>query len=127
MYTLQDYENAKARLESLSAKWENYAGNNPDKYRADIADARVKLHEIEIALKSSGLLPRTAEEERNHQLDLAFPNARSKEVVTWKCKTYMRRFTPVATSLSGKSVNAWSKSWEPVAEQGYTSQETPSK
>ena len=116
MYTLQDYEDAKTELNAVSAKWENYSGNNPDKFRADIATARTKLHEIEVSLKSSGLLPRTAEEERDYQLDRAFPKARSKEVVTWEGKKYKRRFIPVATTLSGKTVKAWSKSWEPVAE-----------
>lgn len=115
MYTLQDYEDAKAELNSVSANWENYSGNNPNKFRADIASARTKLHEIEISLKSSGLLPRTADEERDHQLDLAFPNARSNDVVIWEGKKYKRRFVPVATSLSGKTVKAWSKSWEPFA------------
>ncbi|MDP2440195.1 MAG: hypothetical protein U1D36_07735 [Hydrogenophaga sp.] len=115
MYTLQHHEDAKIKLNSLSAKRENYTGNNPDKYRADIAAARTKLHEIEVSLKTSGLLPRTTKEERDHQLDLAFPNARSKEVVTWEGKKYKRCFVPVATSLSGKTVKAWSKSWEPLA------------
>lgn len=117
MYTLQHYEEARSKLESLSAKWESYTGNNPEKYRAEIASARVELHAIETALKLSGVLPRTPDEERSHQLDLAFPNARSKEVVTWEGQKYVRRFIPVATSLSGKTVKAWSKSWEPVAAQ----------
>ena len=82
MYTLQDYENAKTELNSVSVKWENYSGNSPDKFMADIATARTELHEIEVFLRSSGLLPRTVEEERDQQLDRAFQNARSKEVVT---------------------------------------------
>jgi hypothetical protein len=117
-YTLQDYESAKADLESLNAKWENYSGNNPDKYRASIQDAQVRVHEITSVLKAAGTLPRTANEERDHQLDLAFPNAKSREVVLWQGKKYVKRFTPAAKSLSGKTVKAWSKIWESVGEQG---------
>jgi hypothetical protein len=102
-YTLQDYESAKADLESLNAKWENYSGNNPDKYRASIQDAQEKVHEISVALKAAGSLPRTADEERDHQLDLAFPNAQSREVVSWHGKKFMRRFTYRKQSLGQNS------------------------
>lgn len=81
MYTIEDHAAAKARLESLNQRWENYDGNNPNKYTADIAAARADLHLIEEGLKQTGLLPRTEIEERDLQLDKAFPNTQSKQAV----------------------------------------------
>lgn len=115
-YTLDDYAAATAELEALNTKWEDYSGNNPNKYRADIEAARAKLNSIEIELKESGLVLRTATEERDALLDAAFPNAKSREVVEWQGKKYMCRFSPVSTSLSGKSVNAWHKYWKEIHE-----------
>lgn len=117
MYTLDDHAAAKTELEVLNNKYENYSGNNPNRFRADIETAKAKLHSIESHLKSTGELPRTLEEERDIQLDLAFPNAQSRQVVEWQGKRYMRRFTPVARSLSGKTVKGgWHKYWEEVRE-----------
>ncbi|WP_442775895.1 hypothetical protein [Sphaerotilus montanus] len=114
LYILEEYIAAKATLDSLNAKWDNYSGNNPDKFRADIEAARAKLHSIETELKANGSLARTATEERDALLDAVFPNAQSREVVEWHGKKYMRRFTPISKSLSGKTVNAWHKYWEEV-------------
>lgn len=112
MYTIEDHAVAKAMLESLNQRWENYDGNNPNKYKADIAAARAALHSIEESLKQTGLLPRAEIEERDLQLDKAFPNAQSKQVVEWQGKRYVRCFSPVSTSLSAKTVKAWRKYWE---------------
>ena len=43
-YTLTDHSKAKAKLQALQAKWENYSGNNPNKFQAEIADAMAELH-----------------------------------------------------------------------------------
>jgi len=115
-YTLTDHSKAKAKIQALKAKWENYSGNNPNKFQADIADAMAELHSIEVELKKSGELAQTLIEKRDALLDEAFPNARSQQVVDWQGKKYMRRFSPVSTSLSGKTVKAWNKYWEEVVE-----------
>ncbi|MGL4188660.1 MAG: hypothetical protein ACRCTM_07240 [Sphaerotilus sulfidivorans] len=114
MYTLEDYAAAKAKLESLNKMRENYDGNNPNKYQAKIETAKADLHLIEESLKQSGLLSRTETEERDLQLDAAFPNAQSRQVVEWKSRKYMRRFSPVSKSLSGKTVKDWRGYWEEV-------------
>lgn len=57
MYTLEDLQAARADLERWQGRWENYSGNNPDKYRADIKLARAKVELIEADLKVRGLLP----------------------------------------------------------------------
>lgn len=114
MHTLDDYKAAKAELEQLNQKWENYSGNNPDKFRANITAAGAKVRSIEAQLKAAGLIPRTPQEDLEHRLDSAFPDARSKQVVEFGGKRYMRRFTPLGKSLSGKTVTEWSKSWEEV-------------
>ena len=115
-YTTEDYAAAKARLERLTDQMASYSGNNPNKHRADVAAARATLHQIETDLKARGVLPRTSDEERDALLDSAFPNAQSKEVVEWQGRRYVRRFSPVSKSLSGKTVNEWHKFWEEVAE-----------
>jgi hypothetical protein len=116
LYTLTDHSEAKAKLEALNAKWKNYSGNNPNKFQADIAVARAELHSIEVELKKTGELAQTPIEKRNALLDEAFPDAKSRQVVDWQGKKYIRRFSPVSTSLSGKTVKEWHKYWEDVAE-----------
>ena len=116
MYTLEDYEKAKAGLARWNAAWDNYTGNNPDKYHADIKAAARKVREIEQYLKSSGVLELNEREKLEKELDRAFPNAKSKEVVRYEGKKYRRRFFPLEKSRSGKTVTEWGKSWELVAE-----------
>lgn len=115
MATLQDYEDAKRELEKWQAAWDNYDGNNPDKYRTDISNARARLHQIEQALKQEGLLPLTEHETLERELDRRFPNAKSKQLVEHEGKRYMRRFTPVAKSRSGNTVKEWHRWWEEVS------------
>lgn len=114
MYTLDDFNAAKAELEELNQCWKDYSGNNPNKYRASINAAGAKVRAIEAELKAAGLLQRTPQEELEQRLDLAFPNAHSKQIVEFKGKRYVRRFTPLRKSLSGKTVTEWGKSWEEV-------------
>ena len=115
MYTLNDYKAAKVELERLNQQWENYSGNNPNKFQTSIAVVRSKVRIIETTLKAVGYIPRTPQEELEHRLDSAFPNARSKQIVDFEGKHYIRRFTPLEKSLSGKTVTEWSKSWEEVS------------
>lgn len=112
MYTLEDHKAAKAELEALNKTWENYSGNNPNKFQTSIREARAKVRTIEEALKSIGTIPRTEQEELKRQIDIAFPNAKSKQIVEFNGKRYIRRFTPLGKSLSGKTVTEWGKSWE---------------
>ncbi|MEA9705213.1 hypothetical protein [Xanthomonas campestris] len=111
-YTLEDHARAAEALSLLRAKENNYSGNNPNKFRADIERARATLIAIELGLKEDGTLQRTPEEDRDAQLDLAFPNAQSKEVVTWQGKHFMKCFTPTGKSLSGKTVFGWKPYWK---------------
>jgi hypothetical protein len=116
-YTLDDLNAATTALDAILSKWDRYSGNNPDKFSAKIADVKVRVHEITVALKASGVVARTEDEERDHQLDLAFPSARSKQIVLWNGNRYERVFTPVATSLSGTSVKAWAKTWRQAGDR----------
>ncbi len=111
-HSVEDYSAARSKLDALNAKWDNYSGNNPNKYRAEIETAKATLHSVETKLKTLGLLQRTPTEERDALLDGAFPNAQSREIVEWQGKKYVRRFSPVSKSLSGKTVKAWQKYWE---------------
>lgn len=114
MHTLDDLHEAQAALDSVLRRWENYSGNNPRKYDADIANARATVHVIEESLKSAGVLALSEQELRDRELDHLFPDVQSREIVEWNGKKYQRRFSPVSESLSGKTVKAWKKYWEEV-------------
>lgn len=116
LYTLEDYENAKADLARWNERWITYTGNNPDKYQADIKAADRKVREVERYLKDIGVLDQTDKEKLEKDLDRAFPNAQSREIVVYNGKKYRRRFLPLEKSRSRKTVTEWAKSWESVEE-----------
>lgn len=115
-YTLNDHAKAVKDLARLHERWENYSGNNPNKLRADIETAKATLARVERALKDTGALPRTAQEERDAALDKAYPNALTRQIVQWEGQRFQKRYTPVATSLSGKTVREWKGFWVPLAD-----------
>jgi hypothetical protein len=110
-YTLDDHAKAAQNLAHLQEKWENYSGNNPNKYRAEIEVAKAALTRIERALKEAGLMARTAQEQRDAALDAAFPNAFTRQIVEWEGQRFQKCYTPIATSLSGKTVREWKGFW----------------
>lgn len=110
-YVLADLQAAKDELAAWNKRFDEYTGNNPDKYQADIKSARARVREIESALKTSGAIPKSQHEQIESALDRLFPNARSKEIVDYEGKKYERRFTPLEWSRSRKSVTVWGRSW----------------
>lgn len=111
---LDEYEAAKARLAAIQQAWENYSGNNPDKHRSELREAREAFAVVEADLKRRGILPLTELERLHAELDRTFPNAKSREVVTFEGVQYRRRFYPATRSNSGKTVRSWDKTWERV-------------
>jgi hypothetical protein len=111
---VKDLEAARVDLASLQERWDNYSGNNPDKYKTKIRLATEKVHSIIDRLKSAGLIPLTPAEEIFKVLDEQFPKARSKEVVSYNGGFFQRKFTPGGKSLSGKTVTSWVASWVDV-------------
>lgn len=114
MFSMADYESAKQDLAALVRRWENYSGNNPDKYDSDLKQARMRVATIEAELKERGLIPRSDREVLESKLDRAFPDAQSKEIVEFEGRRYRRRFYPSERSRSRKTVKAWRATWEPV-------------
>lgn len=114
MHTLDDLQAAKAALESAERRLENYDGNNPNKYRSSVTDARVKVREIEADLKARGVLARSESEGLAHRIDQAYPNADSGRIIEFEGKRYKRRYTPRGRSLSGKTVYGYDGSWDEV-------------
>ena len=110
--TLEEHKAAKATLQAVQERWENYTGINPDKYRSELREARECLATIEAELKHHGLLPQTDAEHLHAALDRAFPDARTKEIVTFEGVRYQRRFYPATRSNSGKTVRSWERTWE---------------
>lgn len=114
MYTLEDLEKAKAELAVHQKRWENYDGNNPNKYQADIKNAQSLVRSIIESLKVQGLLPRTEQEMLEAKLDREFPDASSKQIVEFEGKRYQKQFYPLRRSRSGKSVSEWGSRWAPI-------------
>lgn len=111
-YTLEDLERAKVSLERIHKAFENYSGNNPNAYRTDSRLAVEEVRRIEAYLKSVGIIELTEEERLYQKIDAAYPSAKSKDIVEYEGKNYIRRFYPLGKSLSGKTVTEWGKSWE---------------
>ncbi|MCG7865453.1 MAG: hypothetical protein JAY74_03665 [Candidatus Thiodiazotropha taylori] len=116
LYTLADLEAAKEELSQWQIRWDSYSGNNPDKYQSDLKIALQKVRLIESSLKESGELSLTPQEELEISLDKEFPNARSKQIVSFQGKQYQRKFWPLERSRSGKTITEWGKGWVEVCE-----------
>lgn len=114
MYTQTDLTEAREVLQSWQEKFERYSGNNPNKYQADIKSARRNVRLIENALKASGQIPFTEQEQLEKDLDATFPNAESKQIVEFRGRRYRRKFWPLEKSRSGKNVTEWGRCWENV-------------
>lgn len=112
LYTLADLEKAQLELDREIERWDNYNGNNPNKYQSDIKSARQQLLHIEEQLKSAGTIPLSDKEKLNRELDQLFPNASSKEIVKHNGVSFIKRFRPREKSRSGKTVTAWVAWWE---------------
>lgn len=113
--TLADLKAARAELARREARWENYDGNNPEKYQADIQAARREVERLTAALKANGTLPYTAQEILVQALDALAPDARHGDVITHEGVRYRRRFTPAEKSRSSR-VTAWRGHWERVSD-----------
>jgi hypothetical protein len=114
MTTREELEAARRDLADWMDRFDNYSGNNPDKYHSDIKAARRRVRQLEDDLKASGDLASSPQEELAAKLDRAFPSAKSKEVVEYEGRKFQRRFWPLERSNSGKSVSEWGKSWEEI-------------
>lgn len=113
---LEKLHEAREKLALANGRWENYDGNNPNKYQAEIADARAEVHTLESLCKQQGLIELSEEEVLWSRIDAAYPYASSRQVVEFEGVCYQRRFSPVSTSRSGKTVKAWRASWVRLAE-----------
>ncbi len=111
MYTLQDLEEARAELNEWVRRDDNYDGGNIDKYRFLIDDAKARIRRIEKHLKSVGIMPYTDVELFEAELDRLFPKAKSKDIVSYNGNRYQRRYFPLQTSRSRKTVKEWGREW----------------
>jgi hypothetical protein len=93
--TIKDLEAAQAKLDGLNEKWDRYIGNNPGKYRSDIRAAARAVERIHRTLNELGVLPWSAHDLLENELDKAYPNARSNQVVEHRGKSYERCWVSV--------------------------------
>lgn len=112
MYTINDFKKANAELDEIEKRWTAaYSADGPNPLDAEAKLVAGKVREIEEDLKRRGIIPYTDHELAEASLDAAFPNAQSKEVVTYNGKRYRRKFYPVEKSKTGKTVRKWGKAW----------------
>jgi hypothetical protein len=109
-YSISGLEAARAKLAALNEKWNRDQGNDPDKYCPAIHQALEDIDRIERKLKERGELPWSAHELLEDELDHAYPDARSKQVVELKGKSYERRWVPVERNEGGL-VSRWKGYW----------------
>jgi hypothetical protein len=108
-YTLEDMVAAQANVEWAEDHVANGRHNNPNRGRAGLKDARVRLSLITSDLQARGVIPKpepTAKQLLERALDTAFPNAQSREEVEHDGKRYRRRFA--------KAKYGWDRWWEEV-------------
>jgi len=112
--SLQDLETAKAELQRVEDRWENYSGNNPNKFVSQRDAARSRVESLTRTLKAQGDLPMTGHEALCAELDRLAPNARHNDVIEHDGARYKRLFSPARTSLSGKTVTEWDRTWQEI-------------
>lgn len=118
-YTKGDLDKARAALRREVERWENYSGNNPNKYESSIRQLRKDVAFIYDELVRAGVIesrPKTEKELLEDMLDRTFPNARGKEIVEYQGQKYQRRFWPLEKSNSGKTVKIWGHGWTLIEE-----------
>lgn len=115
MYTLKDLEEARAELQDWNNRWENYDGNNPNKYQSQRRAAIRRVEEIQeflsLAELNSGVRSPTIDE----TLNSLYPNAISGSEVLYEGKRFRRRYAPAEKSRSRKTVTRWRGWWEEIA------------
>jgi hypothetical protein len=111
-YTLADLEAAQQAEDSGRH-------NNPGRTARLNRKNAATIAEIRAALIEQGDLPPRQkfgaefESERiQAQLDRLYPNAESKSVVEYQGAKWKRRYWPIDTSRSGKTVYEWHGYWE---------------
>jgi hypothetical protein len=108
-YTLDDMAAAQAELDDAQRRFDDYEGNNPNKHRAALRPARLRLDLIVSDLRQRGIIPTpepTAKQRLDQALNKAFPNAQSREEVEYEGKRYRRRFV--------KAEYGWTRWWEEI-------------
>ena len=111
--TPKDLEDALARLQRVHEEAGRRSRNHPKAYHAEINDAHAEVRAIERELKDAGIIPRTAQELLDSELDSAFPDAAGGEVVVHRGARYKRTFFAVRRTARGK-VQEWGRIWEEV-------------
>lgn len=111
LYTLDDLEEARKELDHWNNRFADNSSNNPNKFYAERRDASRRVRVIEDALKASGVISLSEQELLEKRLDAAFPRARSKEIVVFEGRRYQRKFWPIETSRSRKTVKEWGRGW----------------
>jgi hypothetical protein len=112
--TLDDLRAAKSELARLEAAFDNYSGNNPNKYRASIRNARARVRTIVEALKRVGVIEKTEQERLEETLDRLAPNAKHRDTVSLEGRAYERTFFPAERNRKG-NVTEWHGAWRQLA------------
>jgi hypothetical protein len=100
-YAIKDLQAAQQRLQAITSRWENYSGNNPNKYQAEMRMAQTAVRIIERELKRSGAIDYTPQEQLTMALDRRFPNADSNTIVEHEGVSYQRKYLKTPDGWQG--------------------------
>jgi hypothetical protein len=112
--TLKDLDDALTQLQRAHEQAGRRSGKG---CKTEIEDAHAEVRAIERELKQAGIIPRTAQELLDAELDSAFPDAAGSDVVVHRGNRYKRRFFAVRKTARGK-VQEWGRIWEGVPSTG---------
>jgi hypothetical protein len=111
-YTVADLEAARAAFAAEEARWDNYSGNNPDKFRTQRQAALEHVRAVEAELKRAGVISYSAAELISRELQQAFPNSPSRSIVEHKGRLYQVRYMPNGLSRSGNVKCGYTATWK---------------
>ncbi|CAM3835687.1 hypothetical protein VRRI112168_02325 [Vreelandella rituensis] len=112
-YSAQDYYDADNAMDQALENWE--AGIEPYE---KVEQAESALSSVITYLRANGTMPKTRHEMLEDTLDLLYPEAASREIVTYEGERYQRRFRPLKRGKGGGVVK-WEKSWSLVLKMSY--------
>ncbi|CAM0998106.1 hypothetical protein EJMOOK_05490 [Rhodanobacter sp. Root179] len=92
-YTLEDLQAAEVVNAREIARWENYTGNNPNKWQSQRNAAARKVLEIREELLRNGTIePVNFREGVQLALDKAYPNSQPRRIVELNGQRWRKRY-----------------------------------
>jgi|GEM_PF-1255253 len=118
--TLEEYEAMKEWVKTLQEEAHRDDGDKvswlgrQERRSNRIHEAQGERDRAEISLKKRGLLPVTAQDQLDFELDKKAYGMRNGQILEHEQRFFRLRFIPYAKSNTGKTVHVWMREWEEV-------------